>query len=111
MKLIHTVALHLDCSFAAVGMRPGHGNRRRQGLREVFSAILRRAHEWPADAVLISGDLFEQERVTRDTLSFLREAFESIRPIPVFIAPGNQDPYTASSPYAVEPWPANVYLF
>ena len=35
------------------------GNRRRQSLRDVFSAILRRAKEWPADAVLIAGDLFE----------------------------------------------------
>ncbi len=92
-------------------MAPALGNRRRQSLRDVFQDIMRRAAEWPADAVLIAGDLFEQERVSRDTVAFLREAFELIRPTPVFIAPGNHDPFVASSPYATEAWPANVFLF
>ncbi len=111
MKLIHTADIHLDASFASAGMPTGFGNRRRQGLRDVLSAILRRAKEWPADAVLISGDLFEHSRVSRETVAFLREQFEALRPVPVFLAPGNHDPYMLSSPYATEPWPANVHIF
>jgi DNA repair exonuclease SbcCD nuclease subunit len=111
MKLIHTADVHLDASFAASGMPPAYGNRRRQSLRDTFARILRRAAEWPADAVLIAGDLFEHERVSRDTVAFLRQAFESVRPIPIFIAPGNHDPWVPSSPYATEPWPANVFIF
>lgn len=111
MKLIHTADIHLDASFAAAGMPAGFGNRRRQSLRDVLSAILRRAKEWPADAVLLAGDLFEHDRVSRDTIAFLREQFEALRPIPVFIAPGNHDPYVLSSPYATEAWPANVHIF
>lgn len=30
---------------------------------------------------------------------------------PVFIAPGNHDPYTPYSPYAAENWPENVHIF
>jgi DNA repair exonuclease SbcCD nuclease subunit len=89
----------------------GYGNRRRQALREVFHEIMRRAAEWPADAVLIAGDLFDIDRVNRDTVAFLREVFELVRPIPVFIAPGNHDPFVPSSPYATEAWPANVFIF
>lgn len=111
MKIIHTADIHLDASFASASMPPGFGNRRRQSLRDVFSAILRRAREWPADAVLIAGDVFELDRVSRDTTAFLREQFEAVRPIPVFIAPGNHDPFTRNSPYATEPWPANVHIF
>lgn len=92
-------------------MPTGFGNRRRQGLRDVISAVLRRAKDWPADAVLIAGDLFEHERVGRGTVAFLREQFEAIRPIPIFISPGNHDPFVLSSPYATEAWPANVHIF
>lgn len=111
MRLIHTADVHLDASFASGGMPPGFGNRRRQSLRDVFREILRRAAKWPADAVVIAGDLFEIERVTRDTLAFLRESFESIHPIPVFIAPGNHDPFAGGSPYVTETWPGNVHIF
>lgn len=111
MKIIHTADIHLDASFAASGMPPGFGNRRRQGLRDVFSGILHRAKAWPADAVLIAGDLFEHDRVSRDTVAFLRAQFEALRPVPVFIAPGNHDPFVVSSPYATEAWPANVHIF
>ena len=111
MKLIHTADIHLDASFASAGMPTGFGNRRRQGLRDVLSGVLRRAKEWPADAVLIAGDLFEHSRVSRDTIAFLRGQFEALRPVPVFIAPGNHDPFVLNSAYATEPWPANVHIF
>ena len=92
-------------------MPPGQGNWRRRSLREMFLDLLRRAASWPADAVLIGGDLFELGRVSRETIGFLKEAFELVRPIPVFIAPGNEDPFMPGSPYAVEPWPSNVFIF
>jgi len=111
MKIIHTSDIHLDASFATEGMPAGFGARRRQGLRDTLSAILRRAAEWPADAVLIAGDLFDHERTSRATIAFLREQFESIRPIPIFISPGNRDPFLLTSPYATEAWPANVHIF
>lgn len=110
-KLIHTADVHLDASYAAAGLPPGFGNRRRHALRSVFQSLLQRAQAWPADAVLIAGDLFDAERISRDTVAFLREQFERIRPIPVFIAPGNHDPFVAASPYASEAWPANVFIF
>ena len=111
MKLIHTADLHLDAWFAGVGMPASFGNRRRQCLRDVLATILQRAAAWPADAVLIAGDLFDHERVTPDTTAFMRSAFERIRPVPVFIAPGNHDPYVPGSPYVTERWPDNVIIF
>lgn len=111
MRLIHTGDIHLDVSYADSALAPGFGHRRRQGVRDVFEAILDRARHWPADAVLIAGDLFEQDRVTRETVAFLRAAFERLAPIPVFIAPGHHDPFVPGSPYATEPWPRNVYIF
>jgi DNA repair exonuclease SbcCD nuclease subunit len=111
MRLIHTGDIHLDICCGQQGFPVRFSNRRRQSLRDVLCAILRRAAEWPADAVLIAGDLFDLEYVTRDTLAFLRAQFETIRPIPVFIAAGNHDPALPNSPYLAEEWPPNVTLF
>lgn len=72
---------------------------------------MHRAASWPADAVLIAGDVFELDRVSRDTIAFLQSELESLAPLPVFIAPGNHDPYVSRSAYRTEPWPANVTVF
>jgi DNA repair exonuclease SbcCD nuclease subunit len=111
MRLIHTSDIHLDRSYSSEGFPPRLGNRRRQGLRQVFQKIMERAAAWPADAVLIAGDLFDREYVSRDTVSFLHESFSRLAPIPIFISPGNHDPYVDDSPYAVESWPRHVHIF
>lgn len=111
IHLIHTSDLHLDRCFSKSGMPASFGNRRRQSLRDCFHAIIERAGAWPADALLIAGDLFEHDRVTRDTAQFLISEFESIPNVPVFIAPGNHDPFMPDSIYATENWPENVCIF
>jgi DNA repair protein SbcD/Mre11 len=111
MKFIHTADVHLDRCFSDSGMPVGFGNRRRQSLRDVFQEIVRRAGEWPADALIIAGDLYDADRVSRDTIAFLMSEFKSIPHVPVFIAPGNHDPMTPDSPYALEAWPVNVTIF
>jgi DNA repair exonuclease SbcCD nuclease subunit len=111
MRLIHTSDVHLDAVFAVPGAPPGFANRRRQALRDVLHDVLTAAAEWPADAVLIAGDLYDHERVTPDTVAFLKRAFEALGDVPVFIAPGNHDPHTVTSPYALEAWPGNVHVF
>lgn len=110
IRLIHTADIHLDACFAGAAFPPGFGNRRRQGLRDALCAILDRAAQWPADAVLIAGDLYDDERVSRDTVAFCREAFAGT-PVPILIAPGNHDPCTPSSAYARTNWPENVHIF
>lgn len=111
MRLIHTSDVHLDTCYRASGMPSSFGNRRRQSLRDRLHAIVERAGEWPADGLLIAGDLFEHDRVSRDTIQFLFSEFKSIPEVPVFIAPGNHDPFTPDSPYATETWPKNVFIF
>lgn len=111
MRIIHTSDVHLDACFKLSGMPASFGNRRRQSLRDCFHSIVQRAGEWPANALLIAGDLFEHDRVSRDTIQFLISEFKSISNIPVFISPGNHDPYVPNSPYATENWPKNVFIF
>jgi DNA repair exonuclease SbcCD nuclease subunit len=111
IRFIHTSDIHLDTSFAGSGLPSRLGDRKREAIRGTLRRILEDARREQVDLVLIAGDLYEHDRVTPDTIEFVKRQFESLGPIPVFIAPGNHDPYLVESPYAIESWPANVHVF
>ncbi len=111
MKILHFSDLHLDTPFAAGYMPSRVARGCRVRLRQTLVRILDLAVEQEVDAVTIAGDLFEGDRVRRDTLQFLHESFSQIAPIPVFIAPGNHDYFSPVSPYSRFDWPENVYIF
>jgi DNA repair protein SbcD/Mre11 len=108
MRLLHFADLHLDAPFAWA--RPDAARLRRRARRETLTRILQLAEEERVDAVLCAGDLFEHERFTPDTVTFLRESFARTD-LPIFLAPGNHDWYSPRSPYALVEWSPNVHLF
>jgi exonuclease SbcD len=87
--------------------------------REVVSGVVTLAKERQVDVVLIAGDLYDEQTMSLDGLRFLQDCFQSLGKIPVFIAPGNDDPYRPSSFYnseflkaiGLKPWPPNVHVF
>jgi exonuclease SbcD len=101
--------VHLDAPFAWAG--PRVASMRRQALRDAFDGAMRLAVEQSVDAVLVAGDLYEHDRVTPDTIAFLRSSFERVHPIRVFLAPGNHDWYFPRSPYRRVGWSPNVHVF
>jgi exonuclease SbcD len=111
VRFIHTSDIHLDTSFSGAGFPSQLGNRKREAIRGTFRRILEDAVKEGVDLVLIAGDLFESERVTPDTVAFLKQQFEKARPLRIFIAPGNHDPYISGSPYVETEWPENVHIF
>lgn len=110
-RLVHIADVHLDASYARAGLSKGFGNRRRQELRDVVQRILQDSASWPADAVLIAGDLFDLDRISADTAAFLHTVFAAVDPLPILIAAGNHDPASLASPYIRESWPSNVFIF
>ena len=111
MKILHFSDLHLDSPFASSTMPPKIAQGCRLRLRRTLVKILDLAVEYEVDAVTIGGDLFEGDRVSKDTIQFLLESFAQLAPIPILIAPGNHDYYNPVSPYARYEWPDNVYIF
>ncbi len=111
LRFIHTSDIHLDTSFSGSGFPSRLGDRKREAIRATFRRIMEDARRQDVDLVLIAGDLFESERVTPDTVEFIRKQFEGLGGIRVFIAPGNHDPFIAGSPYREESWPDNVHIF
>jgi len=110
-RFIHTSDIHLDTSFSGAGFPSNLGNRKREAIRGTFRRIVEDVRRENADLLLIAGDLFESERVTPDTVEFLKQQFEKIHPVGVFIAPGNHDPCVSGSPYTEVSWPENVRIF
>ncbi len=111
IRFIHTSDVHLDTSFSAAGFPSRIGDRKREAIRGTFRKILEDARRQAVSLLLIAGDLFEHDRVTPDTAEYLKQQFESLGPIPAFIAPGNHDPCLQNSPYCTEAWPGNVHIF
>jgi exonuclease SbcD len=110
-QILHCADLHLDSSFASGRLPAAVGSWRRADLRATLGRILTLAREQQVDAVTMAGDIFEQDYVLPDTADFLVQQFTKLAPIRVFIAPGERDPYTNDSLYALTRWPENVMVF
>ena len=110
-QLLHFSDLHLDASFAADGIASSVGDWRRSDLRATVGRILALARERRVDAITIGGDLYDQDYALSDTGEFLAQQFARLAPMRVFIAPGEKDPYTTRSLYALTCWPPNVHIF
>ena len=111
LRILHFSDLHLDASFAADGITSGVGTWRRSDLRATLGRILALARERRVDAITIGGDLYDQDYALSDTSEFLAQQFARLAPMKVFIAPGEHDPYTTRSLYALTCWPHNVHIF
>ena len=110
-NILHCADLHLDASFASSSLPAAAGTWRRADLRATLGRIFTLARERQVDAVTIAGDLYEQDYALPDTADFLVQQFARLVPIRVFIAPGERDPYTNDSLYALTRWPENVTIF
>lgn len=108
VRLLLFADLHLDAPFTWAS--PETARLRRRNRRETLTRILALAEAERVDAVLCGGDLFEQDRVSPDTVEFLRASFARTDRR-IFLAPGNHDWLSARSPYALIDWSPNVHLF
>jgi len=107
-RLLHFADLHLDAPFAWAS--PEAARRRRQNRRDALTRLLDLAVAEGVDAIFSGGDLFEHDRITPDSVEFLRSSFARVD-TPVYLAPGNHDWYSSASPYALVAWSPNVHLF
>jgi DNA repair exonuclease SbcCD nuclease subunit len=97
-------------------------DKRQARIKEINDLVPRAmdlAKEREVEAVLIPGDLWDDEAVSQESVHMLVESFASIDPVPVFIAPGNHDFCSPLSMYSREtqtargmrPWSDNVIIF
>lgn len=102
LKVLHTADVHLGAPFVGLGRK---GPEQRAQLLETFGAVVKLAIEEEADLVLVAGDLFDSNGVSKELLeraaALLGELGET--GIPVCVSPGTHDPFGEASVYAVPP--------
>ena len=108
IKILHTADLHLDSAFEA--LPAGKAAIRRAEQRELLSRLAELARSERVDVVLLAGDIFDGGGTYFETGAELVRCLRDMS-VPVFIAPGNHDPYDAHSPYAKLDFPQNVKIF
>jgi DNA repair exonuclease len=109
IRILHTADIHFDTPFS--GMTPKQALKSKEELKQVFEKIIRVTLEKEIDILLISGDIFDNLSVNKTTLYFIKNCFESISKVHVFISPGNHDPYNDKSFYSIVEWSNNVHIF
>ena len=108
-RIIHTADLHLDSPFSLLDANKAMA--RKAELRGTFSNIIAIAKNDNANMVIISGDLFDSEFVTKETIEFMNSQFSSVPFCKFVIAPGNHDCFSDKSAYSKSVFPKNVFIF
>ena len=106
LKIFHCADLHLD-SGADTRLGSARGQIRRDELLLTFQRLLNTADEEGADALLLCGDLFDRDHVSRTAAAVVRDAILSHPALKVFYLRGNHDRGSALAASGIP----NLYLF
>jgi len=109
VKILHCADLHLDSPLTSPDA--ARSEQRRNELRAAFTSLIMSAKMNNVDFLLIAGDLYDSEYVSKDTVALICREFASIPECKIIIAPGNHDPYSQTSYYRRAEFPDNVYIF
>lgn len=111
LKFLHIGDVHLDTSFYSKS--EALRRKLREGIRSAFSKAVDFCIQQRVDALLIAGDLFDNDKLSFKTERFLINEFNRLRDsdIRVFYSTGNHDPGHISYRANSIKWPDNVYLF
>ncbi|MFW6092662.1 MAG: metallophosphoesterase family protein [Pseudomonadota bacterium] len=95
LRILHTADWQLGLRLNFVG---GESAARLRAARfDTVRHIGALAREHGVDAVVVAGDVFDDNGVGGDTLQQARDALEAFGDVPVVLLPGNHDPATADS--------------
>jgi DNA repair exonuclease SbcCD nuclease subunit len=98
LKLLHTADWQLGLRLNFVG-----GERAARLRAQRFDTVRRLgelARQQAVDAVVVAGDVFDDNGVGADTIQQARDALSAFGNIPVVLLPGNHDPATPDSALA-----------
>lgn len=107
MKLIHTADLHLDSPICSVSDAKRSAKRRDEILL-TFERIARLAEDRGAQVILIAGDLFDANRITRRALNYVLDRVRSHPGLDFYYLRGNHDSAALAED---EDFPENLHLF
>ncbi len=108
MKLIHTSDIHL-ASPLSTRLPSSKITERVRELNATFARMCSEGYRMGASAMIIAGDLFDSEKITKKQLDTALATFEGADGMVFFYLPGNHERDVLSS--SAEKLPENVKLF
>lgn len=95
-RFIHTSDWQLGITrrFLNAGVQERYSHARLDAIRRIAAAVRERECRF----VVVCGDVFESNQVSRGTVAKALEALRDI-PVPVYLLPGNHDPLNDASVY------------
>lgn len=107
LKILHTADWHLDSPFR--GFSPEQRELLRQAQKEIPGKITDLCLRENCDMMLLAGDVFDGIP-SAETVALVKQELERSG-VPVLISPGNHDFCAPNSPWLLERWPENVFVF
>lgn len=119
MKFLQVSDIHLGSRIRLSWLSSEARQSLQECVREAFRKAMQAAVDRQVDAVLIPGDLFDDESVSNNDVAWAVSCFRMLGALPVYITPGNHDPFWPGSPYhplysashRQLSWPDNVHIF
>lgn len=103
--------VHIGTAFRGSGFTKQTADIRSHDLLVTFRKACETALELKVDFLVIAGDLFEGSFISSGQVQEILVMCKELAPMPIFITPGNHDPYTIDSPYRQEEWGDHVHIF
>ncbi len=108
IKIVQSGDFHLDSPLSLHHLSFRH--KRREELLHAFKNVVDFAQSEQAHLLLLTGDLFDSQRVTKKTVDFIIQCLASFSGR-VFISPGNHDPVVLGGIYDEIKFPDNTHIF
>ncbi len=109
ISIVHIADTHLDTPFRELPASVAQA--RRQTIRRCFADALEQAGAQGVHAVLLPGDLFDNNGATGESVRLLSDVAARYPNTRFFVAPGNHDCLYGASPYRSLERPDNLYIF
>ncbi len=109
LKIAHMADLHLGSLFKT--LPDTLQDRLKEEQRQYLSRFAKACMEEEVDLILLAGDIFDRPDPEPIWITRFLQMLEQVKPIPVYIVPGNHDPYYKGSIWDRLDWPEHVSVF
>ena len=110
IKFVHAADFHIGVSLSHLGT--GLAKMRGDEIRQSLKRTVDFCKENNVDALLITGDLFDNHKPTKADCEFVKNTLSSLSPVDVYIICGNHDYMCPESPFSKENYfSENVHIF
>lgn len=111
IKVLHIADIHLGRDFNLKTDKRDESQIRKEEIWDSFEKIIEYGQDQGAELVLIAGDLYENDSISKSNLDRLAFIFSKFPGLRFYISLGNHDYISLKSEYLEKICPKNVFIF